>query len=88
MVFFQAEGIDGDAGGRADGAALESALPAAVVAVPGLIGVGNLPFDQLVEGIIGEGGRLTVVTATGEIAPGVVLGAVGRRAGVGAGGSL
>ena len=85
VVFFQPEGIDGQAGGRADDAALEAALAAAVVAVPGLIGIGNLLFDQLVERVGGEGGRLVVVTAAAEVAPGVVLGAVGRRAGVGGG---
>ncbi len=66
---------------------MDAALSAAVVAVPGLIGGGYLPFDELVERVIGERSGLAVVTATGEIAPGVVLGAGGRRAGVGAGGS-
>jgi len=88
VVFFQPEGVDGQAGGRADDAALQAALAAAVVAVPGLVGGGNLPFDQLVERVGGEGGRLVVGRAAGEVAPGVVLGAVGRCAGVGTGGVL
>ena len=84
MVFFQPEGVDAQAGGRADGATLQAALAAAVVAVPGLAGAGNLPFDQLVERVVGEGGRLAVVRAAREVAPGVVPGTVGRGAGVGA----
>ncbi len=88
MVFFQPEGVDAQAGGRADDAALQAALAAAVVAVPGLAGAGNLPFDQLVERVVGEGGRLVVVCAAREVAPGVVPGAVGRGAGVRAGGAL
>jgi hypothetical protein len=88
MIFFQPEGVDGQAGGRADDAALQAALSAAVVAVPGLAGAGNLPFDQLVEGIVGKGGRLVVVAAAADVAPGVVLYAVAGRAGVRAGGAL
>jgi len=68
VVFFQPEGVDAQAGGRADDAALQAALTATVVAVPGLAGAGNLPFDQLVERIGGEGSRLVVVRVAREVA--------------------
>ncbi len=47
VVFFQPEGVDAQAGGRADGAALQAALAATVIARPGGIGAGDLPFGQV-----------------------------------------
>ncbi len=47
MIFFQPKGVDAQAAGRADGAALQTTLAPTVIARPGGIGAGDLPFGQV-----------------------------------------
>jgi len=84
-VFFQAEGVDGYAGGAANGAALDAAVSIGVVGIPCLVRVRYLPLDHLIELVIGEGRCLAVVGALADVAPAIVLHGVTGCAGIGAG---
>ena len=76
----QAKGVGGQRRCAAAGGALEHAVARRVVDVELLITTADAVLDHVVERVVGEGGRGTVVGAAGRVPPGVVSGTVERGA--------
>jgi hypothetical protein len=80
LVFFEAKGIDGEAGDAPAHGALQTALAGGVVGIPGRIVGVDLPLHHLVERVVGK--RLEfaavgfAVGAARDVAPGIVAQAV------------
>ncbi len=85
LVFFQPEGIDGDACRAAARRTLQRAIAGGVVGVPGLVRAGNLPLHHLIQRVVGKRRRLPAIDTTdraaGGVAPLVVAQAVSGAAG-------
>src|SRR5581483_9591983 len=84
----QAEGVGRESRRTATDGTLEHTLPAGIVDVELLVAA-DIGLDETVELIVRERGRGVIVCSTGDVAPGVVTGAVrsGGAAFAGAGGS-
>jgi hypothetical protein len=73
-VFLQAEGVDGHGGAIAVGGAAQHAVARGIVDISFLVVTPGIPFDQLVEVVVGEDAGGAAERADGNAAPGVAAG--------------
>ena len=87
VVFLQSEGVDRHGGATPIGGAAQDAGARGVVDVELCVGGACVPTDEVVEQVVGEGGRGAAVGAAGDVAIAVVAAGVDLPCFGGAGGT-